>query len=594
MEPKTKNTTILLAVLPFQILSEDPKAETFCSGLLIDLITDLSRYRSLQIISYESVKELSVSDEDNYALANVPLDYIVKGMVRLQNENLVLNIQLLHADNNRLVWAEKFQGHLSEIFHIQEEITEKIVASLQHFVDMDLFTETRKKNITHLNAYECWIRGFHEIKEGTLEADERARKYFQQAIEIDPHYARAYTGMSLTYFNEWSCQLWSRWELSQKGAFEWAQKAVELDEMDHISLAILGRLLLFKEDYTSGEHYLRKSLRLNTNDAESIFLIAYGFVYLGYVEEACQLYQRGLEINPSIGDSHISTGSFINFEAGKFEKAVELGEKLPENKGWVDFPAFLAAAYFRMGNMPKMEEMWQRFLISFSEKINNGQPTDSGTALQWMKDINPYRTTTQLEPFWEYMENHTESSKTPTTVKPASYQNKFTLNGDLWTLSYQNKVVQSKGLKGFKDIAKLLSMPYSSFHCTELMGINSTEKGVEVIDHKAKAAYQKRIMEIQQELDEAETTQNSEYAYQLQEEYDQLINHLSQATGLSGKSRKASDSIEKARTAVTWRIRSATKKIGEIHPELGNHLKVSIKTGLFCQYSPENQVEWEV
>src|SRR5690606_39645083 len=65
----------------------------------------------------------------------------------------------------------------------------------------------RQKPLTSLGAYECWLRGYQELKKGTLEADEQARIYFQQAMELDPHYPRAYTGMSLSYFNEWSCQI---------------------------------------------------------------------------------------------------------------------------------------------------------------------------------------------------------------------------------------------------------------------------------------------------------------------------------------------------------------------------------------------------
>ncbi|MBK7873999.1 MAG: hypothetical protein IPJ74_26785 [Saprospiraceae bacterium] len=86
-------------------------------------------------------------------------------------------------------------------------------------------------------------------KKGTLEADEQARIYFQQAMDIDPHYARAYTGMSLTYFNEWSCQIWDRWEVSQKGHLAGHKKAFELEERDHVSATILGKLYLFNGDY---------------------------------------------------------------------------------------------------------------------------------------------------------------------------------------------------------------------------------------------------------------------------------------------------------------------------------------------------------
>ncbi|MBK7871915.1 MAG: hypothetical protein IPJ74_15170 [Saprospiraceae bacterium] len=78
----------------------------------------------------------------------------------------------------------------------------------------------------------------------------------------------------------------------------------------------------------------------------------------------------------------------------------------------------------------------------------------------------------------------------------------------------------------------------------------------------------------------------------LQEEYDQLLDHLSKSLGLGGKTRKVSDSIDKTRSAVTWRIRSAVKKIAEVHLPLSKHLEISIKTGVFCEYAPEHEINW--
>ena len=95
-------------------------------------------------------------------------------------------------------------------------------------------------------------------------------------------------------------------------------------------------------------------------------------------------------------------------------------------------------------------------------------------------------------------------------------------------------------------------------------------------------------------IQEAEFLQQTGQVEKLRQEYDQLLEHLSQSVGLGGRTRKVSGSIEKARTAVTWRIRSAIKKISRVHPALGKHLKISIKTGLVCEYTPEKELNWKV
>jgi tetratricopeptide (TPR) repeat protein len=136
------------------------------------------------------------------------------------------------------------------------------------------------------------------LKKGTLESDLKARAHFEAALKINPQFARAYSGISLSYFNEWSCQLWDRWDVSQKGAHKYALKAIEYDENDYISLAVLGRTFLYLGEYRKAEHFLRKSLRMNPNDADNLILIAFYMVYLGYAGEAETLYFRARDLNP--------------------------------------------------------------------------------------------------------------------------------------------------------------------------------------------------------------------------------------------------------------------------------------------------------
>lgn len=593
MESRSRNKHIYLAILPLQNLSDDSSIEQFCTGLVMDLITDLSRFRSFQIISYDAIKNIHPNEKINSPeLHKLKLDYLLKGLVRFHNGKLIVNVQLINARENHLVWAEKFSGHLEELFDIQDEIVKKMVVSLQQFVDYDLLSHIQKKSITNLNAYECWLKGYQEVKKGTVEADGQARKYFKQAMEIDPHFSRAYTGMSLTYFNEWSCQIWDRWEVSQKGAFGWAQKAVELDEWDHISTAILGRIFLFNEEYEKAEHFFRKALRLNPNDSDNLIKIAFCFGYLGYLKEARQLYEKAKRLNPAGGDSYFACGALIHFESGDFDKTIELAKRHQFGKSWVDFSAYLAAAYYQKGNLKEMQVCWQDYIYEFSKKINQGKPADTQTALRWMIDVNPYKTGTRLKPFWEYLsDGHQNLTPTPPD-RPSMQENHFRMHDGFWSLLYAGKQVQLSDLKGMHDLKRLLSTPHREVHCTELMGAKVIEGGAPVFDEKARESYRLRILEIQQELEEAESNHAIGRTETLQEEYDDLLDHLSKSIGRNGNARKVSGSIEKARTAVTWRIRSAIKKIAGLHPELGHHLDISVKTGIFCEYTPEHDINW--
>jgi len=139
-------------------------------------------------------------------------------------------------------------------------------------------------------------------------------------------------------------------------------------------------------------------------------------------------------------------------------------------------------------------------------------------------------------------------------------------------------------VKGFFDIQKMLSQPRQLFHCAELMGNVVNEKGEKLFDTKAKKQYEKKLAELQAGMRDAEQHNDFSQLEKLQDEYDKLFGYLSQSLGIKGKIRESSNPVEKARSAVTWRIRSAIARIELYHPQLGAHLSNSIKTGSFCSY----------
>jgi multidrug resistance efflux pump len=124
------------------------------------------------------------------------------------------------------------------------------------------------------------------------------------------------------------------------------------------------------------------------------------------------------------------------------------------------------------------------------------------------------------------------------------------------------------------------------------MGNVIDEKGVKLFDAKAKKQYEKKITALQADIQEAEQRSDFLKLEKLQDEYDRLVEYLSQSLGIKGRIRESANPVEKARSAVTWRIRSAIAKIESYHPQLGAHLSNAIKTGSFCCYQPERNLNW--
>ena len=196
----------------------------------------------------------------------------------------------------------------------------------------------------------------------------------------------------------------------------------------------------------------------------------------------------------------------------------------------------------------------------------------------------------------------------------------FLRQGDYWKIRHQGQTTFLKSMRGLHCLACLLRSPGREFHVSELLvrllempavaasaigsggqpesgdrGITSgLNGGIPILDAQAKAEFKRRLNELRQELEEAEQFNDSSRAAELQEELNVIGQTLAAAIGLGGRDRKASSEAERARCAVTKRIKQAVKKIGDTMPALGNHLNATIKTGYFCSYNPhpDHTVRW--
>ncbi|MBW0091333.1 hypothetical protein I4I73_18625 [Pseudonocardia sp. KRD-184] len=172
---------------------------------------------------------------------------------------------------------------------------------------------------------------------------------------------------------------------------------------------------------------------------------------------------------------------------------------------------------------------------------------------------------------------------------------RFRLDGAVWSLSFAGRTARLPDAKGLHDLATLLSRPGREVRCTELLGaaVEQPDTG-EVIDAQARRSYEARVRELQEDLTEAEGHGDRGRAEAARTELDLLVDQLTAAAGLGGRPRRSGGSTERARSAVTQRIRAALRRIDDVHPALGRHLRPAVRTGTWCCYGPEHDVGWEV
>lgn len=599
MENQVISKAVCLAVLPFENHTPHNELEYFARGFVDDLITDLSRFQNLLIISSHSTLHQSLQGVSLIS-DGLEVDYLLKGSFRYRNQQVRVVIQLVDAEKQHIVWAERYDEPIETIFEIHDNIIERVVGTLSMQIDMDILSMSQKKSITQLEAYDCWLRGFEHLKQGSVEDDQKARVFFEQALKIDPNYARAYTGISLTYFNNWSCQMWDSWEANERGAFENAVKAVALDENDHISQMVMGRILNYRQEFDQAEHHLNKALTLNPNDADNLVQLSLSYAQIGKAPLGIELFNKALRLNPYHDSWYYAFGMLPYFIDKHYLEAIGTGSKAPIQIT-VDLPGFLAAGYAYAGDQTTARRYLNLFVSTFREKIRHGEDCKPVEALEWMLQVTPCKKTEDVEHIIKGVEMAGLHEAGKTMAKPvrsdalpdkASHQNVFRKEQDVWEVSFLGQSVLLTEVKGFYDLFTLLLRQREEIHCTELMQSENPADADEVFDEKAKHNYKKRIQSLQEDLTEAEAMQDYERAETLSRELDQLIEHVTKAIGMGGKTRKLKSPVERSRAAVTLRIRSAIKKISQSHPDLGMHLTNAVKTGTFCTYHPEQEMSW--
>jgi hypothetical protein len=183
--------------------------------------------------------------------------------------------------------------------------------------------------------------------------------------------------------------------------------------------------------------------------------------------------------------------------------------------------------------------------------------------------------------------------------------NMFRREGDYWSVVFEGGTVRVRDLKGMRYLAQLLAHPGREFHVLDLVaaeagsvaqvesgqaaGLSHTALGDagEILDERAKSAYRRRLAEIEDDIEQARALGDAEREAQADAERDFLVRELSRAVGLGGRDRRAASASERARVAVTRAVRQGIARIGEHHPQLGEHLNRAIRTGTYCAYLPD-------
>jgi TolB-like protein/class 3 adenylate cyclase len=341
-----------IAVLPFQNMSGDPEQEYFADGMVEEITTALSKLRWFFVIARNSCFTYKGRAVDVKQVAReLGVRYVLEGSVRKGGNRLRITAQLVEAETGNHVWAERFDRDLSDIFAVQDEITERVVAAIEPELYAAEYLRSRRSSPENLDAWECAIRAHSAIGQGTQETA-GAEQLCRRAIAIAPSYAQAHSLLAwvLLHRSTLSGDLRSvSGEISAE-----IDAALALDDRDpwaHLVQSIFHRR---SRRFAEAVRSARRALELNPNFALAHAVLAMSLAYQGAYNETIDSAQHALRLSPferSVGTFAPYAIAIAQFGARRYPECVTwVRMAIEKNASYLTQP-FLVAALAMQGDI---------------------------------------------------------------------------------------------------------------------------------------------------------------------------------------------------------------------------------------------------
>jgi adenylate cyclase len=290
-----------IAVLPFDNLSGDPDQEYFADGITEDLITDLSKTSGLFVIARNSSFRYKDTAVDPQQVArDLGVRYLLEGSVRRASDKVRINAQLIDATTSGHVWAERYDGSLAEVFALQDRVTRRIVDALAISLTAREQQAQGRAETAVPEAYDAFLKGWEHFQERTPEQYAKALKYFQQAVELDPAYARAHAAIASVYWMSW----WEGWNPTL-GAGTYEAKNAAADHLERamvdptpLAYQVAAQMRLWEGRYDDAIAEAEQGVALDPNDADSRAMLAEVLIYIGKPEAALSAIEVARRLDP--------------------------------------------------------------------------------------------------------------------------------------------------------------------------------------------------------------------------------------------------------------------------------------------------------
>lgn len=356
-----------LAVLPFANMSGDPDQEFFADGLTEDIITALSRFHDLLVISRNSTfvyKGKAVNVQEVAKAFGV--HYVVEGSVRKIANRVRITVQLIDARTDRHVWAERYDRELTDIFAMQDEVTASIVATLSGRVEAAATERVQRSPTSNMRAYEYLLAAKVLHHRSTVDANAEAQKMVEKALALDPNYAHAHAWRGCIVGQSWMYNWCPDRETAWNTVVAELGTALNLDDNDSDVHRILAAISLNRGDHEAARYHQERALALNPNNDLIVVQQGEYLTWAGRPEEGVDWIRKAMRLNPHHPErfwNHLGRAFFV---ARKYPEAIEAFRHISKPDQF--HHAFLAAAAAMSGDLAAAEQH-RRHVLSLDQKF---------------------------------------------------------------------------------------------------------------------------------------------------------------------------------------------------------------------------------
>jgi len=325
-----------IAVLPFQNMSGDPEQEYFADGMVEDIITALSRFKSLFVIARNSSFAYKGKAVDIKQVGReLGVRYVLEGSVRKAGGRVRITGQLIECATGSHLWADRFDGPLDGMFDLQDEVTFKVVASVAPRIDQVEIERSRRAPRTNVDAYDCMLRGMDHFYRSTRESVEEARLLFYRAMELDPGFATPYAMATRCYINR-KIEAWTvdrDWEIAETKRLALQVQIIGRDDALALCWAGFALATVCGED-SAAVTMIDHALSINPNLAVAWRNRGALTQRLGHHEEAMEQVKKALRLSPIDPQTYIANVLFANslICLGRYDEAAHWAMKALGNR----------------------------------------------------------------------------------------------------------------------------------------------------------------------------------------------------------------------------------------------------------------------